>query len=160
MRRMWRTRLKVSHVPALPGERGWHRRATACGASAHRLPCLLWHWRSAGGVTPRLHRKNGWQMTGTDTVTTAEATTQLETLAANLSRRGFATTIATGGHYPRLTVVNKAASQLSDNVYAAPAGDGSWWFWWSWAERLSPITDVAVAAQAITRVLRVMDTGR
>jgi len=99
-------------------------------------------------------------MTGTDTVTTAEATTQLETLAANLSRRGFATTIATGGHYPRLTVVNKAASQLSDNVYAAPAGDGSWWFWWSWAERLSPITDVAVAAQAITRVLRVMDTGR
>jgi len=58
-----------------------------------------------------------------------------------------------------LTVVNKAASQLSDNVYAAPAGDGSWWFWWSWAERLSPIKDVAVAAHAITRVLRVMDTG-
>jgi len=130
-------------------------------AVRRRIACLACSGTGeAQRRNPRLHRKNGWQMTGTDTATTAEATTQLETLAANLSRRGFATTIATGGQHPRLTVVNKAASQLSDNVYAAAAGDGSWWFWWSWAERLSPITDVAVAAQAITRVLRVMDTGR
>ena len=160
MRRMRWTGLEVSHVPALPGERRWRRRADTRRASACRVSGLLWHWRTAGGLRPPLIEKSDWHMSGHDTATTAEATTQLETLAADLSERGFMTTIATAGQYPRLTVINKAASQLSDNIYVAPARDGSLWFWWSWAERIVAVADVAGAAHAIARVLRAVDAGR
>ena len=90
---------------------------------------------------------------GIKTGVTAEVTAQLEALAADLSKRGFTTTVAMGGRHPRLMVVNKAASHLSEDIYAAPTGDDGWWFWWSWADRIARITDVDDAAFKITYVL-------
>ena len=99
-------------------------------------------------------------MTETDSPATAQVTAQLEALAADLDRRGFAATVLMGGRNPHVTVVNKAAPQLSETVSAAPTGDASWWFWWSWAERISPVTEVAAAGQAIAWVLRAVDGGQ
>ena len=96
-------------------------------------------------------------MTGTDTTATADVTAQVEALAADLGERGFVTNVSPGGRYPRLTVISRSASHLSDNIYAAPTQDGSWWFWWSWAERIADVAHVATAAQAIAHVLRAGD---
>lgn len=89
----------------------------------------------------------------TDTAVTAQVAGQLEALATHLSSRGFTATIVTGRQHPCVKVVSKATSQLHEDVYAAPAGDESWWFWWSWADRIAPIGDVAAAASAIAYVL-------
>lgn len=99
-------------------------------------------------------------MTEANTAAISAATAQVEALATELSERGFATTVVSSGKYRRLTVVNKAASQLSENVYAAPASDGPWWFWWSWGERIAPVEDVSAAAHAVGRVLRALDAAR
>jgi hypothetical protein len=44
---------------------------------------------------------------------------------------------------------------LTENIYAA---DG--FFWFGWAERIAATADVAAAAEAITRVLRAVDSRR
>jgi hypothetical protein len=63
--------------------------------------------------------------------------------------RGLETRLtAHEGRVPSLTVTNPKAAALTENVMA---GDGS--LWWSWAERIAAVTDVAAAADAITRVL-------
>jgi hypothetical protein len=80
---------------------------------------------------------------------------RLEALADDLSGRGFVTTLVTGSEQPNVTVLNKAAVHLSETVYAAPAGDGSWWLWWSWAERIAPVDDVDIAVLKIVQVLTV-----
>jgi hypothetical protein len=73
----------------------------------------------------------------------------LEKLAAELGARGFETRLAAPeGRVPSLQVTNPQATALSENVVA---GDG--WLWWSWAERITQVTDVSGAADAITRVL-------
>jgi hypothetical protein len=92
-------------------------------------------------------------MTVTGTSTARKAVERLEALAADLDGRGFATRILEDSGYPCVNVVNRTATQLCENVYAAPAGDGSLWLWWSWAERLAPIDDIAAAALKIERVL-------
>lgn len=92
-------------------------------------------------------------MNVTDTAAATQAVGQLEALAADLSARGLATTIVTGRSHPCVNVVNKSASQMHEDVYAAPAGDGSWWFWWSWADRIAPVGDMDAAALKIAYVL-------
>jgi hypothetical protein len=83
-----------------------------------------------------------------------DAVSQLEALADDLGKRGFATTLVTGHGYPSVTVVNKDASHLSDTIYAATVReDLSWWFWWSWADRIGPVADVETAAETVVRVL-------
>lgn len=79
---------------------------------------------------------------------------QVEALAGELSRRGFATTVTTSGaqRHPSVRVANKKVTRLWEDIYAAPA-DGEWFFWWSWADRIGPITDLETAAQAIAYVL-------
>ena len=83
-------------------------------------------------------------MTSGDTVTVDGAVNGLEALGADLSGRGFMTTVMEGGGPPCVRVVSRVTAQLSENVYAAPADDGSLWFWWSWAERIAPIGHVGV----------------
>jgi hypothetical protein len=79
----------------------------------------------------------------------SDPTTDLEKLAAELSARGFETRLlATESRVPSLSVTNPQATALSEDVVA---GDG--WLWWSWAERITPVTDISGAADAITRVL-------
>jgi len=84
----------------------------------------------------------------------AEATA-LEKLAAELGARGFESRLITAesGH-PSLKVTNPQATALSENVLAAEG-----WLWWSWAERIAAVTDVAAAADAITRVLATGHAG-
>jgi hypothetical protein len=79
----------------------------------------------------------------------SDPTTDLEKLAAELSARGFETRLlTTESRVPSLSVTNPQATALSEDVVA---GDG--WLWWSWAERITPVTDISGAADAITRVL-------
>jgi hypothetical protein len=119
------------------------------------LHLLFRDWRVVVGMTnPHIvSAGSNEDMPDTRTGVTAEVTAQLEALAADLSKRGFTATIAMGGRYPRLMVVNKAASRLSEDIYAAPTSDDGWWFWWSWAERIAPIGDVDSAAFKIAHVL-------
>jgi hypothetical protein len=73
----------------------------------------------------------------------------LEKLAAELGARGFESRlIAAEGRRPSLTVTNPQVTALSENVVARGG-----WLWWSWAERIAVVTDVAAAADAISRVL-------
>jgi len=79
---------------------------------------------------------------------------RLESLAAELDRRGLTTRLMTpAGRVPSLHVVNPAVCRLAEDVYAGRSQDGSWWFWWPWAERIAPGDDLAAAAEAIARVL-------
>ena len=66
-------------------------------------------------------------MTSGDTVMVDDAVKGLEALGTDLSSRGFMTTVMEGGGPPCVRVVSRAATQLSENVYAAPADDGSLW---------------------------------
>ena len=73
----------------------------------------------------------------------------LETLAAALDPSQFTiVTQRTGTRPARLRVVSRAASRLTEDIYA-----GRGYYWWSWAERISPTTDPAAAAAKITQVL-------
>jgi hypothetical protein len=82
-----------------------------------------------------------------------DAAKQLQALAEDVQKRGFATDVMQGSRHAGLSVVNRSVPQLSETVYIAPADDGSWWFWWSWADRLAPINDVDAAAFKIAYVL-------
>jgi hypothetical protein len=80
----------------------------------------------------------------------------LEKLAAGLDGQAYAVSLVTGGgRRPHLTITNRAAAVLTENIYAA---DG--WYWWGWAERIAPVADVAQAAHAIAQVLRAVDARR
>lgn len=83
------------------------------------------------------------------------ATKGLEALGEVLSNRGFIATVMAGGGPPCVRVISRETSHLSENIYAAPATDGSLWFWWSWAEKLAPIADVSATADKLAAVLRV-----
>lgn len=84
-------------------------------------------------------------------------TPELEKLAAELDGRTYAVTLVTApGRRPCLRITNRQAVQLTELIYAAPAGDGAMWFWWGWAQRISPVTDLAGAAAAVDRVLRIL----
>jgi hypothetical protein len=79
-----------------------------------------------------------------------EAAAQLEALAVDLGGRDFETCML-AGH--RLNVVSLAAPEIREDVSAAPAEDGKWWFRWSWGDRIAPVTDVETAAFKIAYVL-------
>jgi hypothetical protein len=83
-----------------------------------------------------------------------DATAQVEALADELSRRGFGTAVSANRlHHPCVRVVNKDATRMWEDVYAAPGRDGQWSFWWSWGDRIGPIGDIDAAAAAIAYVL-------
>ena len=81
------------------------------------------------------------------------AAKRLGDLADSLDRRGFSAQVLANGNELRVLVQNRAVSQLSDAVYAAPAEDGAWWLWWSWADQLAPIDEIESAAFKIAYVL-------
>jgi hypothetical protein len=51
-----------------------------------------------------------------------------------------------------LRVTNRAAPQLSEDVYA-----GGGWYWYSWAERIAACDDPGAAAGKVAQVLRAED---
>lgn len=80
----------------------------------------------------------------------AGASGALKQLAACFSPDHYRATLVTRpGQPPCLTVTNRHATLLTEDIYA-----GHGWYWWPWAERLAPVTDPATAAARITRVLR------
>lgn len=92
-------------------------------------------------------------MTATHNAELLVAAKRLDELVAELDERGFAARVLATGGKLRVWVGNRLVPQLSEVVYAAPAGDGSWWLWWSWADQIAPIDDVAAAAVKIAYVL-------
>jgi hypothetical protein len=80
----------------------------------------------------------------------------LEKLAAELDGKTYAVSlVAPASGRPHLRIANRAAGQLTENVYC----DGDF-YWWGWAERIGPVADVTAVAQLIARVLRVLDAAR
>ncbi|HUY48670.1 MAG TPA: hypothetical protein VMV92_23625 [Streptosporangiaceae bacterium] len=85
----------------------------------------------------------------------ADAITRLNTLAAELAARGWPTRLdVPAGRAPSLHTRNPepGAAALSEDIYAQPRADGTWWFWWPWAQPIA--AGPADAAAIITRVLR------
>jgi hypothetical protein len=75
---------------------------------------------------------------------------ELEALGAELTARGFQTTLKPPeGGPPCLTVRNPRASVLAETIYA-DAGS----FWWSWREPIAACDQVTTAAGLLARVLR------
>jgi hypothetical protein len=82
----------------------------------------------------------------------AAGAAELEKLAAQLDGRAYAVALITGeGRRPHLYISNRDACQLAEYVYS----DGES-FWWGWAQPIAPVSDLAVAAAAIDRVLKVL----
>jgi hypothetical protein len=80
----------------------------------------------------------------------------LEKLAAELDGEQYAVNlVAPVNGRPHLRIANRAAAQLTENVYC----DGDF-YWWGWAERIGPVADVAAVAGIIARVLRAVDAAR
>ena len=79
----------------------------------------------------------------------AAGTADLEKLAAEVDGRAFAVTLVTTQGRPHLHITNRRAVQLTERIYC----DGKS-FWWGWAERIAPVSEVATAAAAVSRVLR------
>jgi hypothetical protein len=78
---------------------------------------------------------------------------RLAALANDLAECGFVTQVKQTDSGLRLHVVNRTVRQLSEDVWAGPAADGSWWFWWSWGEPITGIDEVDAAAVKIAHVL-------
>ena len=73
----------------------------------------------------------------------------LETLAAELRRRGYeAKLITPEGREPWLAVRNPQVPMLAETVLVHAE-----WFWWPWQDRIGPATDVPAAADRVLRVL-------
>jgi hypothetical protein len=92
-------------------------------------------------------------MTTVDVEDVQLAAERLLGLADDLGGRGFATNIVRTNAGTRLRVISREANRLTEDVYVAPAGDGTWWFWWSWAERITSAEQMAEAAAKIAHVL-------
>ena len=79
----------------------------------------------------------------------------LEKLAAELDSQQYAVTLVTRtGRHPRLRITNRAAAQLTEDIYT-----GSGYFWWGWAERIAPVWNVAEAAGKVRQVLQAAGNG-
>lgn len=106
---------------------------------------------------PRLRwvRTNAWNdgiaMNTPSADAVREATAQLDALSVDLAERGFETHMMADRH--TLSVANRTVPEIREDIEAAPADDGVWWFCWSWGDRITPVTDVATAAFKIAYVL-------
>ncbi len=86
----------------------------------------------------------------------AAGAADLEKLADELDGQVYVTTVVTGGgRRPALQVTDRAAMQRAEYIYS----DGES-FWWGWAERFAGVGDIAAAAAAVDRVLRVIGGNR
>ncbi|MET8140659.1 hypothetical protein ABZU32_10150 [Sphaerisporangium sp. NPDC005288] len=95
--------------------------------------------------------------TAEPSVHSAEALDHLERLAAQLEAHAFQVRLtARTGLYPRLRVINPMAPAVTEDVLAANAADGEWWFWLSWAGRIGHASDIVTAAERIASVLHVI----
>ncbi|MEU4574641.1 hypothetical protein [Nonomuraea sp. NPDC023979] len=82
-----------------------------------------------------------------------QATTHLSSLQKLLQEQGLHARLLTQpGELPRLRVINPRATSLCEVITAAPAR-GVWSFWWSWEEPITPVSEVANAAQRVGYVL-------
>jgi len=91
-------------------------------------------------------------MTSVDTAAETAAE-RLMMLADDLGQRGFATQAVRAGNGLCLRVISREAARLAEDIYAAPARDGQWWFWWSWAEAIAGIEEVSATADRVAHVL-------
>lgn len=87
-----------------------------------------------------------------------ERLAHLGRLGEELTGRGFLVrTVSPSSGPPYLRVANPVAPVLTDRVMCERGGEGRWWFWWPWAQRISPVEELADAADRIGRVLAATD---
>ncbi|MFG1879314.1 ATP-binding protein [Sphaerisporangium sp. NPDC049003] len=78
----------------------------------------------------------------------------LQELATELESRRFSAQLRVrDGRPPFLTVINLAATVLSETVYVATDAAGECCFYFPWPGRIAPVSDVMAAADRIERVL-------
>ena len=90
---------------------------------------------------------------------------QAQALGAALARLGFTVEVLKWRAHQRhpCVVVGSGPGRIvraTGYVYAAPDGDGQWWFWQSSCladpvglERIAPLSDVSVTADTVARAL-------
>ncbi|HKB30440.1 MAG TPA: hypothetical protein VKD26_06345 [Streptosporangiaceae bacterium] len=84
----------------------------------------------------------------------AAGAADLERLGDEMDGRAYALGLVTGqGRRPHLTITRRSAGLRTENVYT----DGTHFYW---AEQIAAVADVAAAAAAIDRVLRILDGNR
>jgi len=121
--------------------------------------------RQAVDADDREHAgKRGGGMSGAVRPVYLHLGNQAQALGAALRRLGFTTMVLTSRahrRHPCVTVgsgPDRAAHRV-EHVYGAPDDDGDWWFWRPSPddpvvmERVAPLSDVSVTADAIARVL-------
>ncbi|MFI7114149.1 hypothetical protein ACIBK9_48100 [Nonomuraea sp. NPDC050227] len=82
-----------------------------------------------------------------------QAATYLSDLQKLLQEQGLHARLLTHDErLPRLRVINPDAPSLSEVISAAPLGN-EWSLWWSWAEPITPVNEIATAAERIRYVL-------
>lgn len=82
-----------------------------------------------------------------------QAATHLSDLQTLLQKQGLHARVLTHPErLPRLRVINPEATSLCEVITAAPL-EGEWSLWWSWAEQITPVSDIATAAERIGHVL-------
>jgi hypothetical protein len=81
----------------------------------------------------------------------------LAALQVVLAGRGLKCDVNDRGAWPRLRIyspydIDSAVAEFDNSVLALPRGD-DWWFAWPWSEMISPVTDIATAADHIAEEL-------
>jgi len=83
-----------------------------------------------------------------------EQLVHLQSLAEELSSRGFAVRLLGTASQPSLKVTNPDSSELTERVLCHPAEDGSWCFWWPWQQPIGSADDLVAVSGRIMTVLR------
>jgi hypothetical protein len=85
---------------------------------------------------------------------TSEAVDHLRELGEELKHRRFIVHVrAPRGRPPALDVINTVAPVLQERVFTGPDAQGKLWFWFPWPAPITPVTDIAAAADRVERVL-------
>jgi hypothetical protein len=87
-----------------------------------------------------------------------EVITHLESLAAELTRRGLAARVVARGTQPYAKVANPDTPELNERVLCRAADDDSLCFWWPWRQPIGSVDDLETVVGKITAVLRSVES--
>lgn len=87
-----------------------------------------------------------------------EEVTHLESLAAELNRRGLNARVVARGARPYVMAANPDTPELNERVQCRRADDESLCFWWPWRQPIGSVDDLETVAGKITAVLRSVES--
>jgi hypothetical protein len=89
---------------------------------------------------------------------THKEVTHLESLAAELTRRGLHAHVVARSARPYVKVANPQTPELNERVLCRRADDQSLCFWWPWRQPIGSVDDLETVAAKITTVLRSVES--